>query len=72
MTSPCQYCSKRYVGCHAECKLYIAYDNENKARREERLHGYVSAEDRGKRIKQQIQRDYRNRRKAKNVRNETR
>ena len=64
MTSPCQYCSKRYVGCHADCESYKAFDAANKARNEEKRHAYISGYERGKRIKQQVERNYRQGRKA--------
>lgn len=71
MITPCFNCEHRrppegdYPGCHAVCEAYKNYNAQNEARRAERYHGYVSTEDRGKRIKQQIQRDYRNRRRNK-------
>lgn len=37
MKSPCLGCTERAVGCHSKCDRYIAYDEENKARREEKL-----------------------------------
>ena len=37
MKAPCKDCPKRHPSCHAECEDYIAFDNYNKKRREERL-----------------------------------
>ena len=34
--SPCKDCAKRHPNCHAHCKEYIEFDNENKAERERR------------------------------------
>ena len=28
-SAPCKDCTKRYVGCHSECPLYIKYKEEN-------------------------------------------
>lgn len=33
MKSPCKDCLKRHPHCHSECKDYIEFDEENKARR---------------------------------------
>jgi hypothetical protein len=37
MTAPCKDCSKRHPNCHSECEEYIAFDNYNQKRREERV-----------------------------------
>lgn len=37
MMAPCKDCPKRHPNCHSECDEYIAFDNYNKKRREERL-----------------------------------
>lgn len=37
MKAPCKDCPNRHPSCHAECEDYIAFDNYNKERREERL-----------------------------------
>lgn len=31
--SPCQHCTKRYPGCHANCKDGIAWDIKERERR---------------------------------------
>ena len=35
MLSPCKDCEKRHMNCHAQCKEYQAYNEENIKRREE-------------------------------------
>ncbi|MCX7773372.1 MAG: hypothetical protein N2376_09705 [Clostridia bacterium] len=32
--NPCYGCKKRQIGCHASCAQYLAFDSENKKRRE--------------------------------------
>lgn len=34
MTCPCAVCEERFVGCHAECEAYKAWDAEQWQRRE--------------------------------------
>lgn len=31
MKTPCRYCNKRYVGCHAVCELYLEAHEEREA-----------------------------------------
>ena len=47
--SPCTVCEERFVGCHAECEVFKAWQNERKAqqndkfsrnRREDLLNGF--------------------------------
>lgn len=35
MTCPCGICEERYVGCHAKCDAYRAWNNERMAEREQ-------------------------------------
>lgn len=54
-TSPCFGCPDRVVGCHTVCEKYIAYDNECKVLRDERLkvaeHNYTMKAIEKRRIK---------------------
>ena len=34
MTCPCGVCEERYLGCHAQCDAYRAWNNERMAERE--------------------------------------
>lgn len=33
--APCKGCTDRAVGCHADCKLYIEWSDENTKKRDE-------------------------------------
>ena len=35
MTCPCGVCEERYLGCHAKCDAYKAWNNERMAEREQ-------------------------------------
>lgn len=37
MDAPCKDCPDRVVGCHATCERYIAYDEQRKAIRAQKL-----------------------------------
>lgn len=55
MRGPCRDCADRYLGCHADCQRYQAFDQANQARRQEQSYQrtYVSDREFGARIKSQ-------------------
>ncbi len=36
MTSPCMVCEERFIGCHAECEVFHAWQKEQREKRSQK------------------------------------
>lgn len=42
MKTPCKDCTKRTIGCHAECKEYLEFQKENERIKKNRKNGTIN------------------------------